>query len=425
VSADDPSPDDPGGDDTPPAVEDGPGAGADLAVGDPDLAFGTARRLPVRRRTLAFLAVATVVLSGWYYEEFHVTDGLIPPWGWSPGARGYLLYVALAFFLAYGLVPLLANPDRARAYWRRLRRRPTAVLAAAYLAAFAVAGTFGPGIVEEFDLGNDPRTGRPPPRAQPPVFASFNSTEVPLYSCLGSSTDGVCQGTAYFPLGTTVAANDMIDVLVEGTRIALEIAVLTGALVVPLATVVGVVAAYYGGWIDEALMRVVDAVRVVPAVLVVIFLQETLSRGLLLTVVAFGLLEWGSVARLVRSEALSRVDEAYVDAARSAGLSDLAVVRRHLVPNVSATLVTAITELMGKLVAVEAAIAFLGWGAPTSRSWGATIRLAVFIQDRGMMTVWPGAWWNYLFPGLLLLVTVGAFSVVGDAAREVLDPRGE
>lgn len=389
------------------------GQAADPAVEPIDWPSATGRRFPVRPRTLAFLATAGAVVAAWVYDAVYVGPGLVPFWGWSPGVIGYLLYLTLAFTVFYVVVPLAQRPTLTRRYWRRLRDRPTAMAALGYLVVFVLVGTFGPGAIDHFGIGSYPPYG--PPLSQPPVWGEIDMSRTNLINiCAGETVDGVCHGSWAFPLGTTVQGKDMIDATVAGARVALEIAFVTAALIVLLATLVGTVAAVYGGWVDELSMRVVDVLQVIPAIFVVIILQERSPR--IITIVAvFGLLEWGSVARLVRSEALQRVEEQYITAARSAGASRLAIVRGHVVPNVSNTLVTAATAQMPRLIVIEASIAFLGFTDPFGLSWGATI-------GTGLHRL-PTYWWMAIFPGIALVLTALSLHVLGDALRDVLDPR--
>lgn len=379
----------------------------------------------VAPRTLVAVAATAVIAAAFVYQEVVVTEGIVPFWGWRPTPIDYLLYVSLVLTACYLVVPLARRPARTRRYWRRLRERPAAVASLGYLVAFTLVGAFGPGAVDRFDVGSaEGIRGGVPPGQPPPGFSvampSTTGASQTLY-CIGEvtgGTDEVCHGTWRFPLGTTVAGGDVIDVVVEGARVALEVALVTAAIIVPVAVVVGTVAAYYGGWVDELLMRYVDVQLVIPALFVVIIAQETFAgRSLVVIVLAFGLFDWGATARLVRSEALQRMDSGYVRAATDAGSGGPRTIRRHLVPNVSSTVVTAVTNKMPTLIVVEAGIAYLGFSSPLSQSWGTTLSMGL---SRA-----PMYWWTAVFSGVLLVATVGALHVLGDALRDVLDPRTE
>ena len=211
----------------------------------------------------------------------------------------------------------------------------------------------------------------------------------------------------------------MLTVVVAGMGVSLQVALISSMIIVPIATAVGTIAGYTGGLIDELLMRYVDIQQVVPAFLVYLILIFVLERSLFLIVLVFGLLSWGGVARLVRSETLQRREEGYVLAAENAGVGRLGILRRHLLPNVSSTIITATTHLIPLLILAEAAIAFLNLGPATLPSWGATIARG-FESDYFLRT-----WWVWTIPLLFLTTTIVAFSVLGDALRDALDPREE
>jgi peptide/nickel transport system permease protein len=256
--------------------------------------------------------------------------------------------------------------------------------------------------------------------AQPPIGEKiwFNQGYGSLPNvCLGQVRGEYCYGSWNFPLGTTVWGSDVIDLIVQGFQVALQISLVTAMIIVPIATVVGTVAAYYGGWVDELLMRYVDLQLVVPAVFLIIVIQVVFGRELLHVVLVFGLLNWGGTARVVRAEALQRVEEGYVQAAESAGASSIWVLYRHVVPNVSNTVLTAITLQMPMLILVEATISFLGYGSPTEQSWGLTINSG--------LARFPTTWWTAIFPAVFLFLTAVSFHILGDALREIVDPQTE
>ncbi|WP_348612479.1 ABC transporter permease [Halobaculum rarum] len=376
---------------------------------------GIVERLRVTPRTLALFVAWAVLAAAALWETFVATTGVVPFWGVSTGVIEYLYYASLAV-VGWALAPLARRPDLRRRYWRRLRRKPAALASAAYLLVLWYTATFGGRTLSLLGIesAEDLRYGVP--AAQPPAWTSIEMSPTIPY-CQASLDGGTCPGTWHFPLGTTVDGHGMIHLVVEGARVAVQVSLVTAALVVPTAVLVGTVAAYYGGRIDALLMRYVDLQRVVPAVFLVLLVQETFSRSLVTIVVVFGLFDWDGTARLVRSAAASRVDTGYVRAARDAGMSDAQIVRRHVVPNVSDTVVAAVANRMPTLVLVEAGIAYLGFTNPLARSWGSTIAIG--------FSRFPELWWTVAFAAIPLVCTVAAMSVLGDALRDVLDPRTE
>ncbi|UIP00576.1 ABC transporter permease [Halobaculum sp. CBA1158] len=380
--------------------------------GDP----GPLERLPVAPRTVGLLATWLVLAAAGLWEELVTTEGVVPFWGFATGIIEYLYYASLAVVAWYLVVPLARRPDLRRRYWRRLRRKPLALASAAYLLLLWYAATFGTWTLSVLGIESTDNIRYGVPAAQPPAWTAVEMSPTIPY-CLASREGDMCPGTWTFPLGTTVDGNGMVHLMVEGARVAVQVSLVTAALVVPFAVVVGTVAAYYGGRVDALLMRYVDLQRVVPAVFVVLLVQESFNRSLVTIVVVFGLFDWDGTARLVRSAAASHVDAGYVRAARDAGMSDLAIVRTHVVPNVGDTVVAAVADRMPTLVLVEAGIAYLGFTNPLAQSWGSTIAIG--------FSRFPELWWTVLFAAVPLVLTVAAMSVLGDALRDVLDPRAE
>lgn len=359
-------------------------------------------------RTTAF-AVAVLGLGLLFaYDRFVVPPRTPIAGEWDPASIDWLFYLSLLVATFYLVVPLYRNRPLTRYYWDQLRTDRLAVASLAYLGLFVVVGALGPVVVGEPSL-------TAAPSFQPPAFASVPSGFVGR--CAGPVVDGRCHGTLAHPFGTAGNGYDVLVYVVGGMRVALEVALVTATLLVPLATAVGTVAAHFGGWVDEVLMRYVDVQQVVPPFFVYIIAHFVYGGSLLLFVTIFGVLNWGGIARLVRSEALQKNEAVYVAAARSAGAGRLLVVRRHLVPNVSSTVVTAVTLQVPTLILFEATVSFLDLAAPGVPSWGNVIA-------NGMQG-FPVYWWIATVPAAFVFATVVSFNLLGDALRDVLDPRGE
>ncbi|KTG08685.1 hypothetical protein AUR64_18650 [Haloprofundus marisrubri] len=373
-------------------------------------------RFALRGKTVALLVALAALLVTYVY---HINIASLPTWvpyvfPWDATDIEWLFALSLVFAGFFVVAPLVSNPRLTRLYWRRLTRSRLAVVAFGYLAFFVFVGLAGPTLADWLNLGVNPDPRAYVPISQPPVGVGVDQYELPF--CAGSVTDGQCYGTTLHPLGTTASGDDVLLWLVDGTNIALQIALITSMLLVPLATAVGTLAAYFGGWVDELLMRYVDIQQVIPAFFVFLVAQYFYGGSLFLFILVFGLFNWGGVARLVRSEALQRTEEEYVLAARSVGSGHLRVVTRHLVPNVSNTVLTAVTLQIPTLLVVEATLSYLGFVPGGARTWGNLIALGL----RGF----PQYWWVVAPPVVVLFLTVVAFNVVGDALRDVLDPRG-
>lgn len=363
------------------------------------------------RRTRGFGLCVAAVAAAFAYDAAFVADGdptLTAPFVWDASQLDWLLLAALSAVACYGVAPLLSNPRRRRRYWREFRKNRAAVVGAAYLAVVFGLGLVGPLFVAKPELNVLAQH-------QPPVYLS--AAESTVGTCVGPVVEGACRGTWRYPLGTTGRGKGILASVVYGMRVSLAVGLVAPLLVVAVGTAVGTVAAYSGGVTDELLMRYVDIQMTFPTFFLYLLLLYLYGGTLFLLVVIFGLTSWGSTARVVRSEALQRREEGYVRAAESAGADRWWILREHIVPNVSTTVVTNATLLVPSFILFEAAFSFLGLGDPAVPSWG-----QVIAAGRSDVAT---AWWVSTVPGVFLFTTVLALNFVGDALRDALDPRTE
>ncbi len=396
-------------------------------------ALGGAGFTPRERAMAAFAAVYLLLLA---YDHLLLHDGLnrllglvgfrsafvagldgpTLPLGvltWDVSGTDWLFVLTVAVGAFYGAWPMYRNPRLAAYYWRRFRRNRAAVLSGVYLLVIFTVGIVGPVFIE-------PPTVEPLQGYQPPVFLTVDAT-TPI-QCIGETTaapggGSVCHGTLAHPLGTTAEGKDVLKLVVLGMRVSMQVGLVTMLLIVTMGSLVGTTAAYFGGYVDELLMRYVDLQATFPSFFLFLILSYLFTPSLFLLIVLFGLLGWEGTARLVRSEALQRTEEEYVRAAENAGASDGWIIRRHILPNVSNTVITNATLLIPGLILLEAALAFLGLTDPSVSSWGKTIS-----AGRGDLS---SAWWIATVPGVFLFFTILAFNFLGDALRDALDPRSE
>jgi peptide/nickel transport system permease protein len=218
-------------------------------------------------------------------------------------------------------------------------------------------------------------------------------------------------------LGTDQYSRDVLARVLCGARISLAVASLAVLLSMTLGTAIGLLAGFVGGAVDTVLMRVLDACLSIPRVLLLIAVLSLWNPvplpGLIVLIGATG---WFGVSRLVRAETLAVRHLEYVDAARALGAPSGRILWRHVLPNVAAPVIVTATLAVGNVIVLEAGLSYLGVGAhePTA-SWG-----SIFLDG---VDFFPTIWWVVLFPGIAILATVLAFNVLGDALRDVLDPR--
>jgi len=338
---------------------------------------------------------------------------LVPPkqpvvGGWEAPIIDWLLLVSLVLFFGYALVPLASRERTRRRLWAQVRNRPAVAASVLWLVLVLLLGTVGYAI-----LGKPTKHLRIP--YQPPAFLAGD----PFLPgrCVGAVVDGRCHGTLQHPLGTNVYGEDIGVLIVSGMRVAVTLSLVTATILVSVATAVGTVAGFVGGRVDAVLTGYVDVQRTVPAFLVYVVFAFVTKPSLLVLIVVFGFLNWGGIAHVVRSEVKAIREAGYVRAARSAGAGRLHVLRHHVLPNVSGGIAVATTRQIATLILVEAAISYLELNDVMVRSWGE-------IAASGMGQWFPLNWWVVAGPGVALVFTVVAVSVVGDAIRDVFDPRG-
>ncbi|USZ67785.1 ABC transporter permease [Halorussus salilacus] len=364
------------------------------------------RVMTPRRRAVAFAVGATALALAFGFDRFVRGEGRPLAFGVYPSGLDYLFALSWLALVTFVLAPLASRPGMTAIYWKRLKTNPWAVASLCYLAVFLVVGTVGPWVIQpdvNFAHSN-----------QPPVFASVDSGYVT--DCVGPIVDDRCQGTLQYPLGTNSSGQGVLAVLVSGMRVSLLVALVTAMVFVPIGMTIGVVAGYVGGWTDTLLMGYVDIQQTIPAFVLYIILMFVFGKSLLLVVLVFGLTSWGGSARMIRSEVLQRRGEGYIAAAENAGAGWWHVVRKHLLPNVSNTVATAMSRQIPIFILTEVAIAYLELNNLTLMSWGETIA-------RDTQRSFPDTWWASTFAVVLLVATVTAVSVFGDAMRDVLDPK--
>jgi peptide/nickel transport system permease protein len=304
--------------------------------------------------------------------------------------------------------------DAARDLWRR---RPIALLVVGAYVAIGLLDSIawiGGGGADAADLvaQHQPRTILD--RLFPEGFKE-RSYSAPLAKAEFYGGQPLENGGSHL-LGTDILGRDVLHLTLKGVRIALLIGGLTSLIVIPLALFFGISAGYFGGRIDDLVFFVMSTLASIPSLLLLIALILALGRGPVQVCIALGVTSWVGFCRVVRGETLKLRELDYVQAARALGVSEGRIIVRHVLPNLMHLVVITFVLLFSGLVLSEAVLAFLGIGI--AGSWGQMID-----QARDELARDPIIWWNLGAASTALFVLILAVNLVGDAIRDILDPR--
>jgi peptide/nickel transport system permease protein len=222
--------------------------------------------------------------------------------------------------------------------------------------------------------------------------------------------------TLEHPLGTDALGFDVWSQLVYSTRVSLLVGITTGVLVVGLGTLIGLVAGYFGGWVDQVLMRLADTVISFPGLVIILAAIAVLGSSLTNIVLVMGVILWPGTARLVRSQVLSLRNWDFVEAARAQGATKRRILWRHILPNVLSSVIVAVTLAVASAILIEANLSFLGLGDPTQPSWGRMLNAA---QSHRVLRT---RWWLWAPPGIAIALCTLSINFIGDGLRDALDP---
>lgn len=278
------------------------------------------------------------------------------------------------------------TPSRYRRLIRLLRRKPLGALGALIILMMLLMATFAERI------------------------APFHYNETHLLDRLKAPN-------RTYILGTDNLGRDIFSRIVYGARISMLLSLSAVSLGMILATIVGTVSGYYGGLLDTLVQRVVDAWMAFPGLVIILSLIAVFGSGLLNLTLALGILVADGSSRIIRSATLSVKENTYIEAARAVGASHGRILLRYILPNIMAPIIITATLLLGVIILIEAALSFLGFGVPPPYpSWGRMLNGSgrVFMLQAPWMALWPG---------VAVTLAVFGFNVLGDALRDVLDPR--
>ena len=281
-----------------------------------------------------------------------------------------------------------------RIVWHRMASRVRGLPIFASIILFLLVFT---AVFADFLAPHDPTAGNLLDRLKPPVWEEGGSTE--------------------HLLGTDFQGRDVLSRLIFGARVSLLVGFLSVIVAGFLGVLAGILSGYFGGWVDQVIMRLTDAWLALPTVVLAIFLAVILSPGVHNIILILGLVFWARYARVIRGEVLRMKDRDFIRLARVAGASHRRIMLKHILPNVINTAMVLATLMLGVVIIAEASLSFLGVGVPPPQpAWG-------LMLSESRETLFTGRWWLTVFPGIAIVLVVFAANLFGEWLRIKLDPQ--
>ncbi|MBL7016953.1 MAG: ABC transporter permease [Kiritimatiellales bacterium] len=277
--------------------------------------------------------------------------------------------------------------------WRRLRKNRIAMVCLAIIVIYTLGAIYGE-VVHQYYQAID----------QTPFYKLTNLDEA--YQAPSSE----------HWMGTDALGRDVAARIIQGTRIAYKVGIITALIAIPIGVFLGCLAGYFGGRVDDFIVWLYSTFASIPGLLFILAIAMVVGRGLTGVYLGIGLTTWVGICRLIRGEVIKHKEQAYVQAAHTLGLSWPRILFRHILPNVFHVIIVTFTLRFPAAVSTEVFMSFLGIGVQNDPSWGIMINSA-------RMRLWQGVWWEMTFVTLAIFLLVLAFNLLGDALRDAMDPR--
>ncbi|MCS7049451.1 MAG: ABC transporter permease [Verrucomicrobiae bacterium] len=280
-----------------------------------------------------------------------------------------------------------------RTAWQQLRRNRLAMVCLGVIAFYALVALTAEGIYWYYRL-----TDQTPPYKQ----VNFDNR--------------FAKPSLRHPLGTDSLGRDVLLQVIQGTRIAFEVGILTSLIAIPIAVVLGALAGYYGRRVDDFIVWLYTVFDSIPGLLFILAIAIVVGKGLLGVCLGIGLTTWVGLCRLIRGEYIKHRDRQYVLAARALGVKNFAIMFRHILPNVLHLVIISFSLRFPGAILTEVVLSYLGVGVQGEPSWG------IMISD-AKLRLWQGHWWELAGATAAMFFIVLAFNLFGDALRDALDPK--
>jgi peptide/nickel transport system permease protein len=290
-------------------------------------------------------------------------------------------------------VPILSSRGgTARRCWRSLYRARWPLVAIALLLVVSFAAVLGPTVAPR-----DPNRQNIIARLKQPMQADRRGH--------------------IFVLGTDGLGRDVLSRLLYGARVSLTVGLISVVVGGSIGTLLGMLAGYFGGWLDDIIMRLADIQLAFPFILLAIMFLLVLGPGVVNLILVLGIGQWVTYARIARGQTISQREKEYIEAAKALGQRTAGILLNGILPNILAPLIIIASFNIASVILSEAALSFLGLGVPpTVPSWG-----GMLAESRNELLA--GRWWLAVFPGTAIMLTVLSFNILGDWLRDFLDPR--